>query len=335
MLKKIKFTEIEKEDWDFYIDSINIYSPHYSSWLIEYYIKFGNITNLSYILLDGTTCLAVVPLALSSKYLSFGQTYCPSPFVNKNLKESYRRKLYKYIFEDIDDCIKNAGIQRYLFSTHPFQGFNAQKKYLDLNNYFELIKYATTTKIVNTLILDLSKTKDQLNNGLSKYHRKNIKKVENKKVRFRIINSNNSLEDINKTFYDYKNEHLNSAGKITRPDETWEHMKNCIMNDKADLFFIEKDNVRISYLFCGKNKYFAFGWSQVNIDKFEKEFMPRHYLEWMAIQYYKEQKINFYELGERYYDIIKNEYSEKELSISYFKEKFGSPTYPRAYFVKV
>lgn len=335
MLKKIKFTEIEKKDWDFYVDTIDIYSPHYSSWLIEYYIKFGNIANLSYILLDGKTCLAVVPLAASLKNLSFGQTYCPSPFVNKNLKESYRRKIYKFIFEDIDIYMKNNRIEKYLFSTHPIQGLNYQKQCLDLNNYFELLKYANSTKMINTLILDLSKTKEQLNNGLSKYHRKNIRKVENKKIKFGIVDKNNSTQDVNKIFYDYKKAHLDSAGKITRPEETWEHMKNCIINDKADLFFIEKDNVKISYLFCGKNKYFAFGWSQVNIDKYEKEFMPRHYLEWMAIQYYKEKKVNFYELGERYYDIIKNEYSEKELSISYFKEKFGSGTYPKAYFVRV
>ena len=326
---------MNKKDWDFYINSINIYSPYYSSWLIEYYVKFGNITNLSYILLDGKSCLAVVPLALSSKYLSFGETYCPSPIVNRNLKESYRRKIYKLIFEDIDTYIKNEGVEKYLFSTHPFQGLNAQKKYLDLNNYFELIKYANTTRIINTLILDLSKTKDQLTNGLSKYHKKNIKKIESKKVDFRIINKNNPQTEINEIFYNYKHEHFISAGKVTRPEETWEHMKHCLMNNKADLFFIEKDNVKISYLFCGKNKNFAFGWSQVNIDKYEKEFMPRHYLEWMAIQYYKEQKINFYELGERYYNIMKDQYSEKELSISYFKEKFGSSTYPRAYFIKI
>ncbi len=334
MLKKIKFTEIEKKDWDFYIDSINIYSPYYSSWSIDYYLKFGNITNLSYILLDGKTCIAVVPLAISSNNLSFGQTYCPSPFVNTNLREANRRKIYQNIFEDIDAMIKNAKVQKYFFSTHPFQGFNAQKNNIALNNYFELIKYASSIKIVNTLILDLTRTKEQLSNGLSKYHRKNIKKVENKKINFKIINSNNSLEEVNKIFFDYKNKHFDSASKITRPVATWEHMKNCIIDDKADLFYLEKDNVKISYLFCGKNKYFAFGWSQVNIDEYEKEFMPRHYLEWMAIQYYKITNKKFYEIGERYYDIIKSEYSEKELSISYFKEKFGSPTYPKAYFVK-
>ena len=50
------------------------------------------------------------------------------------------------------------------------------------------------------------------------------------------------------------------------------------------------------------------------------------------MKYYKKNKLNFYEIGERYY--AQNNFipSDKEISISEFKEKFGSNKYPKPIF---
>ena len=70
-----------------------------------------------------------------------------------------------------------------------------------------------------------------------------------------------------------------------------------IFKDKADLFSLSiNKGTDISFLYCGKINGLLWGWTQVNDDDFEREYMPRHTLEWKVILHYK--KINsFYELG--------------------------------------
>ncbi len=50
------------------------------------------------------------------------------------------------------------------------------------------------------------------------------------------------------------------------------------------------------------------------------------------MKYYKNNHFSFYELGERYFMQDRFIPTKKELSISEFKEKFGSDRYPKAYF---
>ena len=87
----------------------------------------------------------------------------------------------------------------------------------------------------------------------------------------------------------------------------------------------------ISFLYCGVFKDFAWGWSQVNKEGFEKKYMPRHYLEWKAIQYFKQKSYSYYELGENFKK-KGNNFTKKEISITEFKEKYGSSNYPKSSF---
>ena len=60
----------------------------------------------------------------------------------------------------------------------------------------------------------------------------------------------------------------------------------------------------------------------INLKKYEY-LSPRHFLEWNVMKYYKKNKLNFYEIGERYY--AQNNFipSDKEISISEFKENLA------------
>ena len=96
--------------------------------------------------------------------------------------------------------------------------------------------------------------------------------------------------------------------------------------------FIKKRLKDISFLFCGIQNNFSAGWSQVNLEQYEKEYMPRHILEWQAILMLKKFGVKFYEIGERFYKTQSYNPSEKEISISDFKEKFGGIFYPKIYY---
>ena len=59
--------------------------------------------------------------------------------------------------------------------------------------------------------------------------------------------------------------------------------------------------------------------------------MPRHVLEWLTILYFKKKNFKYYELGEHYSN-INQKVKKKEISISEFKEKYGSSIYPKVFF---
>ena len=44
----------------------------------------------------------------------------------------------------------------------------------------------------------------------------------------------------------------------------------------------------ISFLFVGEFKNYSISWSQANVEEYEKEFTPRHLLEWNVIKFYKD-----------------------------------------------
>ena len=80
----------------------------------------------------------------------------------------------------------------------------------------------------------------------------------------------------------------------------------------------------LSCLFCGEFEKIAIGWSQVNTEEYQKEFSPRHFLEWETIIYYQKRGFNFYILGERNFgNQIFHNPTEKEQSIGQVKERYG------------
>ena len=156
--------------------------------------------------------------------------------------------------------------------------------------------------------------------------------MENEKLNFKYCSSKDSKDIVKKNIDDFKKAHFDMWGKQTRPDASWDSMLKSIIDDEAVLCFLEKNHETISYLFIGYHKKFCFGWSQVNLKKYEKDFQVRHFLEWSVIKFLKKRKFRFYELGERFYKYKGFKPSEKYLSISDFKEKFGGSFYPKVFF---
>ena len=332
MFKRDNFTKDFNKKWDDYILKLNNYSPYHRSWLLNFHLKSNKSTNSSFVFLDGKKCLAVVPLAIYKNTLSFGGRHCPSPIVNLELKESLRRKIFKEIFITIEELMKKNNLKEYYFSRQTFQNKNSNNE-MTLENLFELMSFANDIHIYNNLIIDLSKSKKSLESNLSKYHRKNIKKSQNK-INVEIVDHNLDDNTLNKYFSEFRELHIKSAGRETRPIETWNIMKDCIEKENANLFIAKNKIKNISFLFCGKYDVFSFGWTQVNDGDFEKDFMPRHFLEWSAILYYKKIGLRYYNLGERFHSNSDGNISEKELNISYFKEKYGSGVFPKVHYIK-
>ena len=332
MFKRENFRENFNKNWDSYIKQLKIYSPYHQSWMLNFQLKSQNSRNLSFAFLEGKRCLALIPLAIYKDELSFGGWSCPSPIVNFRLREPLRRKIFKEIFNNVNIIMKKNNLNEYYFSRQTFEKRNSNNE-LVLENLFELISFSDKASVYNNLVIDLSRSVQNLENNLSKYHKKNIKSSRNK-LTIDIIDHKIDNKKLDYYFNEFRKLHFKSAGRETRSLESWDIMKNCIKKKNANLFVAKYNLKNISFLFCGKHDIFAFGWSQVNDDAFEKEFMPRHYLEWSAILFYKKIGLRFYNLGERFYNNSDGEITNKQLNISYFKEKYGSAVYPKIQYIK-
>ena len=69
------------------------------------------------------------------------------------------------------------------------------------------------------------------------------------------------------------------------------------------------------FVFVGEFENYSISWSQANVEEYEKEFTPRHLLEWNVIKFYKEIGFDFYDIGEIYIDYCDYSFSDKEKKI--------------------
>ena len=286
--KVIKYSEISRSQWNANIESLCGHL-HLVSWEnLNYYSAFNKIANKSFLIQIDKQIYSAVPVAINKNFkkhfFGFNYGYCPSPIFKKDIKPSLRRKLYNVIIEELKKIGRKTITKLNLF-THP--AIVSRRSEINSKNQFELLSFNPEINIVNTLIMELNKSEDIILSNLSKYHKKNIQKGIKNNLRFNVYDSNTDRILLKKIFLEFKNLHFKSAGRLTRPKLTWDVMYNLILDNHADLFSISLLNKNISFLYCGKYQDYSWGWSQVNHDKYEKKYMPRHLLEWQTILHYK------------------------------------------------
>ena len=325
-----KFKSFNMMSWDNLL--IDLEGPiHNCTWNnLNYYSAYDKITNNSFAIFHEKKLVAIVPIAINSKKkinYSFGNNLIFSPIFASKIRSSLRKKTYDYIFTKLK---KELGLKKLKLNMQISPLYFENKKFnISSKNQFELLAYSKKFVVHNTLIVNLNENEEQLLLKMSKYHRKNISKTSKiKNLEFKILNYKKPNNEIKMKFNEFKKYHKISAGRITRPKKTWDIMLKKIYDNEAELFFLSLNNKAISYLYCAKYFNFSWGWSQVNLKEYEY-MSPRHYLEWNAMKYYKNNNHNFYEIGERYFEQNKFRPTAKEISITEFKEKYGSDKYPK------
>ena len=334
--KQVFYKDLRRDDWDTYIKKMPDAGLYHSWSWVNYITKFPNLkANLSFICLaEDRSPLAVCPLAVSfnsqSNYfeMSFGGNPCAVPLI-ADVKPSMRRKVLDEIFNTIIALAKEFDVKKLHMIWDPLVNhFCAETSFH--KNHFELLRYQLNYYAENVLVIDLELAEGVLFEKVSKYQRRHIQRAEKKGIEVKVFNSGNNSTEINKYFTFFQEAHFKSAGKLTRPQETWDAMLECILIGDASLFVAFSGELPISYLFCGEFNLAAFGWSQVNIEEFESEYAPRHIVEWKAILHYKTRQFKFYEVGERYYGSqFYHIPTPKEISISILKERFGGFMLPK------
>lgn len=297
---------------------------------LDYYSSFKKIKNISIVIYYENKLTALFPIAIklnnSKTIFSFGNNLIFSPLFLNKITSSFKKKIYNYFFEFLKKKFNLKKLKLDILVSPVY--FDNNQAIISSKNQFELMRYSKNYIVHNTLIIDLKKGENELLSNMSKYHRRNIiRTAKIKNLKFIILDSKDR-DDVKKKFTEFRKYHKISAGRVTRPLKTWKIMLKKIYDNEADLFYLKLDNKIISFLYCSKISNFAWGWSQVNLKEYEY-LSPRHFLEWNAMKYYKDNQFHFYEIGELFFEQKNFKPTLKEKTISEFKEKFGSDMYPK------
>lgn len=319
----IELTNDKYDIWDdFCLESKDTWFWHTSDW-IEYTLNYNPSLmskNHSFLIEQDNKIKCICPLLLeyneklSSFEFSFGGGYNPNPAYAPDLTSNQYFKLEKFIFKYIDEKAKEFEVKRAKFTTRALSE-NLMKCVSRFNPF---LQYGYLDNSIFSTIVDL---KSDLKEIWSKC-RKRIKRAVNSmknKLKFNLYNNLN-CEDSN--FDAYKKMHFKAAGKLTRPQKTWDLMKNWILNNKALLASAELNGEEIGFalfIIYKKNAYYGSGAN----DPDKEAFPIAHCIFWKVIEWLKENNFNFYEVGEYTYPSLIEIPSEKENNIANFKLGFG------------
>jgi len=342
--KVVRFQDVPNELWDKWVFSIKESSYLHSSKFLNFLHKMVMPENcLTFALIQNEdNPIALCPFGLSKNSVNGMDFYEASwhgaplgaPAFRDEVKPNLRMKMQREVFEYYGQLLKKHGAKRCYLRSHPVTLNVLSNSRMPTMLQLSILQEGYECHPQNTLMIDLANSEETLLFHLSKYQKKHIRKSNKDGLLFVEYDGQNS--GLEKIFYKYQDAHIKSAGHMTRPQSTFDLMLELIKDGFASMFAVFAEGIPISFLYCGEFNDFAFGWSQVNLDEFEKRYSPRHFLEWSAIMAYKRRKFRYYEVGTVWFgpQLYKIP-SKKELSISEFKRRYGGVFMPEIFFEKI
>lgn len=297
---------------------------HTTDWL-EYILNIKperQAKSFSFFVSEKEEIKAIVPLVSEiNKFkgngvqeFSYQQGPVPAPVFNSKLAKAEKKSTAEFVFKEIDRIARLNKIFRSRFWVSPLsQGFS---KAPPSSSYLTQFGYEDIS--LETLLIDLKRSEEELWRDLRRNHRRNILKGGKFKIIFY------ARENINaEIFNDYKEMHHKAAGRKTRSDKTFEMMFDWLKRDLGFLTAVEFEgkNIGFEYYIVYKNN--VYGASAANDPDFA-HLAIRHCLEWKAILWMKQRGFNFYEIGLQQYGPLPYDFpSRKQINISHFKKGFG------------
>ena len=332
------------EAWDLACYQMGVSSPWHTWGMLDYYAKSCSAENLSFLLKnDQGQRIAVCPLFLAEekhpelgiqKVSSIAGAPLPSPLLCRFSDENHIRRNLRKLDDAISElCVRHGiGCARYVYRSYSY--IQRDSYFFDTDGLFDLLALGYMPTIFQSVTMDLRRKKIELEAELSQFHRKEIRKAQGEQQRLVVIDLAVDRQDIEQYFAGYQSAHCIAAGRQTRPQSSFDAMLHMLLSGNATLFVNVIENRPISFLYCGQRHGVAFGWSQVNV-MHARATSSRHFLEWSVINHYADQGYILYDVGPKYYvGQVGIDASDKQMSIGFFKERFGGVLSPEIHYKK-
>lgn len=306
-------------DWNEVVVKSSDVSVYHVRSLVDYYAAYYNGVNLSFIIYDDKKPTAVFPIFMFKKDDNFlfsvnGDGLVTPLFVN-NTPKRLRKRIEMQIADIIFFLIENFNTEKLKF----FESSNALSSW-----YLYWLKRASKDYLSYELSINLEKTLEEIRLNF----RKSYKPLVNKALREWDVDVC-SKKDMH-VFEEFKLLHKEVSGRQTRNDLSWDIQKKQIQNEEALLITVRNNQSLIGGGFFNYSKDEAmYSVGAYNRDLFDKPI--GHAVQMKAIEKLKELGCKKYNIGEKITNLNGRKPSEKEKSITHFKEGFASSVYSKAH----
>lgn len=324
-MKIVNFKGVPTQDWDNFVSISNdAWLFHMQDWVkIE---EKEDCRNYSFAVQSkGKNLLAIFPLYLYKKryiggvlpekiaYTGHGRS---GPALSPNLEENEKKVVLDFAFSYVDEIAKDSKITELnvrLPSLAP--SYSPSEKFITN----PLVSYGLTDDVIVEKVIDLSKTEDEIWNGMEARCRYDLRKHDKHDI---MIRQAESLQEI-KDYHKLHTETFKRTGAKIRPLRYFEDIWNAF-HDKGytTIFFAEKNNERIGSVIILSYKSCATYWAGVTKTRY-RDLPVSTFLLWHAVRRAKEDGMRWFEVGPFFPNHPKD---SKMYKIGKFKEQFGGQT---------
>ena len=281
----------------------------------RHYSRNYRIKDLSFIIIQDKQPLCIYPLFLerydNQNFFTYSRNYVRTPLFSQNLSRNYSEKVQKICFEEIDKWAhENRVVQIKMMIDNISQEYS----------YNFLTKYDFLNTSINTSILNLSENFDTIWKNL----RKSYKSLINNGKKYYDIHIMDHINVNKKIFNTHRELHYKAAGKVTRPEKTWDLQYEMLKDDNAILIGLKDKDQFIAFSYLAHNNEMTYYGNSSDDPEYNATIPLEHTIIWTAIEYYKNRKFKTLEFGHQYFGKqLFRQPSKKDMNISFFKRGFG------------
>lgn len=282
---------------------------------VVYYAEYFDGNNLSFTLYENNKAVGIFPLFIHKNktgwQISGNGIDLVQPLFINDISKKTKKRLEKKIVEIIIEIANNLEIKK-------VQLFNDG---ITLSSWYLLwLEKANKSYLTHQLAINLQHPIAKIKLDF----RKSYKPLVNKALKeWNVFVCENNL---NENFEAFRLLHLKVAGKETRSRESWKIQQQQIENNEAFLIMVKDNETLIGAGFFTYTKDIG----SYSVGAYKRELFDKpigHGVQMKAIEILKEKGCKTYHIGQKMTALDKNSPTDKELSISYFKEGFSGYTY--------
>lgn len=319
-MKIVIFKDISKQNWDNFVNiSDEAWLFHLYDW-IQIEEREGYKNHSFMVQSKRGDPLGIFPLYSYKKYvdrffpvkmLHTGHARS-GPALMSGLGEKRRREILNFMFMYVDKISKDNKID----------GLNVRLPFpfSELFKINPLVIYGLCDDFMIEKNVNLSKTEDEIYNGVEKRCRNDLRKIDKYNIKIQRAESIKEIEDYHKLHI----ETYNRTNAKVRPLRYFEDIWNSFYEKGyMNFFFAEKNNEKIGSIIILSYKSGATYWAGVTKTKYQ-DIPISTFLLWEGIMWAKRNNMKWFEVGPFFPHYPKD---SKPYKIGKFKEQFGGETW--------
>ena len=323
------FKDFSTKEWGKLLENFDS-TVNYTAWFLNYIEVLNvksSIKNLSFVVLNGSVFIAIVPLYVekidSHWQMSMGQEPVFAPIFNKNVPNNAISEYYEYIVAEIDRIASQYQCILARFHYSPLLHTKVNHNYFTEFGYGKDILYPNwyIFKAEFSYVINLLIEENELYRCVRKSSKPNINRTR-RETKLIVLDGDNFDQSL---FNQYVQLYYKIKGEKRNP-RAFELDSVAIQKGFEVLLLCQYKDILIGavalHIYNGKARYN----SSVQDYDVDKSIYPNHFLLWESIVYLKEKGFDLFEIGEQVAESM--ELSNKERNLSHFKAGWGGTLVP-------